>query len=342
MFTNKVKIGLCVILFLLQSICWGKEISKTGTVAAKFLSFGIGPRAIAMGGSFSSIANDATAMYWNPSGIALITKNQVTFNQTNWIADINLNYIGLVIPFESFGTFGVNVTALTMDDMEVTTEMHPDGTDLYFSAGSYAFGISYARKLTTNFMIGFNLKYIREDISNSRAEGIAVDLGTLFLTPFYGVRFSSRISNFGTKMKISGDDLLVPYDPDKNRAGDNNQISSHIATDAFEIPLHLQIGLSRDFEILEGQAFTLAVDAVFPNDNTQYLNLGSELALMNNRFFLRGGYKTLFMQDAEEGLTLGTGFTFKNLNFLGVSLDYAFQKFKHLGDIHNFGLILEF
>ncbi len=50
------------------SISFG--VDKTGTTAAKFLSIDIGARAVGMGGAFTSIANDATAMYWNPAGLS--------------------------------------------------------------------------------------------------------------------------------------------------------------------------------------------------------------------------------------------------------------------------------
>ena len=44
-------------------------VDKTGTTAAKFLHMNVGSRAVGMGGAFTSIANDATAMYWNPAGL---------------------------------------------------------------------------------------------------------------------------------------------------------------------------------------------------------------------------------------------------------------------------------
>ena len=55
------------------------QVSKTGTTAAKFLSIGIGPRANAMGGAFTSIANDASALYWNPAGVAELEKYEAMF-----------------------------------------------------------------------------------------------------------------------------------------------------------------------------------------------------------------------------------------------------------------------
>ena len=88
--------------------------------------------------------------------------------------------------------------------MDVTTEYYPEGTGEKFSASSYAFAISYARNITEDFFVGANIKYIREEIFNSSADGIAFDVGTIFNTPFYGIKFSSIITNFGPKLQITG------------------------------------------------------------------------------------------------------------------------------------------
>lgn len=340
---NKKIIYVLVLTFLIQyPILAQGGVSKTGTTAAKFLSIGIGPRANGMGGAFSAISNDATAMYWNPAGIAYLNKFQSVFTYTKMFADINVNYFGIVIPTGEMGNIGVNVTALNVGDMNVTTEDYPEGTGETFNSGSYAFGLSYARFITDNFVVGANIKYIRETIFNSSADGLAIDIGTVFNTPFYGIRFASSITNFGTKMNITGDDLLVRYDQDETTSGNNETVDAKIVTENFELPLRLQIGIARDFEFAEGQMFTLAVDANYPNDNNQWVNVGGELSLFNNLVFLRGGYKTLFLEDAQEGLTLGVGLRYDQSNFLGIQIDYAYQEHKYLDNLHSFGLSLTF
>ena len=71
---------------------FAQKVTKTGTTAAKFLSIGIGPRAISMGSAFSSVANDASAIYWNPAGIAYSDQFQGFFSNTSLFAGISLNY----------------------------------------------------------------------------------------------------------------------------------------------------------------------------------------------------------------------------------------------------------
>lgn len=340
---RKIKIiSLAIIMLLGLTVNAQEGVSKTGTTAAKFLSIGIGAKANAMGGAYSSVADDATALYWNPSGIASINEYQTYFSHTALFADINLNFFGLVIPAGVLGNIGFSVTALDYGEMEVTTEFNPDGTGETFTAGSYAFGISLARYITDDFSLGVTAKYIREDIFNSSASGFAFDIGTIFKTPFYGVKLASSITNYGTKMQMDGQDLLIQYDSDPQSTGNNESLDAYLGTDDFDLPLRLQIGISRDFEFLEDQRLTISVDATHPNDNDQWMNVGGELALFNETIFLRGGYKTLFLDDSQEGLALGFGLNYSGLEFFRIAIDYSYQQSEYLDDVHTFGVLLGF
>jgi hypothetical protein len=341
-YTNKIIRVLLIALAFLYSASYSQEVTKTGTTASKFLSVGIGPRANSLAGAFTSIADDASAMYWNPAGIAQLKRYEGIFTYTKLFADINLNYFGLVIPLGDIGSFGLNVTALNYGEMEITTEQNPEGLGTTFTAGSYAFGLAYARYITEEFMVGINAKYIRDDIFNSSASGFAFDIGTIFDTPFWEIRFSSSITNYGTRMQMSGDDLLIQHDSDPTRAGNNDKLDAFYSTDKFELPLRLQTGLSRAFSFLEGQRLILAIDVLFPNDNAQYANVGGELSFLDNLIALRAGYRALFLTDDQEGLTLGAGLNYDGVDYFGISVDYAYQQYQFLGDTHSFGVILRF
>lgn len=339
---KKFLLAIAILFTLLQGIGFS-QVTKTGTTAAKFLSIGIGPRANAMGGAFTSVANDASALYWNPAGMAELTKYEAMFTYTSLFEnlDINLNYIALVIPTEDWGNFGLSVTALDYGDMEVTTEFFPEGTGEKFSVSSYAFGLSYARNITEGFAAGITIKYITEGIFNSSANGFAFDVGTVFKTPFFGIKFASIITNFGSKMQMTGEDLLIRHDADPTRKGNNETVDAYYKTDHFELPLKLQIGLSKDFQFLNGQRLTIAVDATHPNDNSEYVNIGGELSFLDNLISLRGGYKGLFLEDNQEGLTLGVGLNYV-LGVFAVGVDYSYQEFEFLSYIHSFSVSFKF
>ncbi|HSR17852.1 MAG TPA: hypothetical protein VLM39_07140, partial [Ignavibacteriaceae bacterium] len=75
--------SLILTLVIFISAVIPQNVSKKGTTAAAFLEIPAGASAIGMGGAFVSLANDATALYWNPSGISLAQKYEavVSHNQ---------------------------------------------------------------------------------------------------------------------------------------------------------------------------------------------------------------------------------------------------------------------
>ncbi len=338
---NVIMIILITLLLLFTFVSGGETVTKTGTTSAKFLSIGVGSRANGLGNAFVAIANDATAMYWNPAGISQINQMQLVANYTEWIADMSFSYVGMVFPMAEFGTFGVNTTYMNMGEMEVTTEAHPEGTGEMFSAGSYALGLSYAKNLTDRFSLGANVKYINESISNCTSNGVALDIGTLFITPFRDIRFGVSISNFGTKMNMTGDDLLVQKDIDEQHHGNNESVNAYLATEEFALPLLLRVGLSGDITPSPMVKATWAVDASHPNDNAEYVNFGLELSLFNDLINLRGGLNKLFIEDKEETLSLGGGLNL-NVSNMMINLDYAYQSYERFDLTHKYTLSLSF
>ena len=81
-----------------------------------------------MGGAFTATANDISAIYWNPAGLASNLSGEAFFNHTDWFLDIAMEFAGVAVHVPGIGTIGGFVTALTMDDMLVRTEDQPEGT----------------------------------------------------------------------------------------------------------------------------------------------------------------------------------------------------------------------
>lgn len=323
------------------SMAAGQSLTKTGTTAAKFLSIPVGARALGMGGAFVAVADDPSAMYWNPAGIARLNRPEALLAHSDWIADINFNYAGVVVPVEAVGTFGINFTSLTMAEMERTTEEQPDGTGEFFGAGSFAVGVAYSRNLTEWFSIGFNAKYISEHIWNSTASGIAIDVGTLFITPFPGLKFGAGISNFGGKLQMMGEDLLVQKDISPNH-GNNPNINANLTTDRFDLPLNLRIGIAYQPVADEWQSLTLVADAAHPNDNLESINVGAEYLFLQRMLAVRGGYKGYGLRGSEEEFTLGGGLVYGVTDEVRIKIDYAYERFGRLREVHKFSLGFQF
>ncbi|NOY79217.1 MAG: UPF0164 family protein [Calditrichaeota bacterium] len=331
-----------LLLSFLVSVSWGQNVTKVGTTAAPFLNIGVGSRAIAMGGAFVAIANDASGLYWNPGGIAVIKNNQAIFNHSQWLAGINFDFAGVVLNLGEMGNVGASATVLSMGDMERTTELQPEGTGETFSAGSYAIGITYSKMLTDRFSIGFTGKYIREHIMNSAANGVAIDIGTLYRTQWRNLMIGMNISNFGTKMHMTGQDLLVQHDIDPTRYGNNPNLNADLQTDSYDLPLMFRVGISYDaLQDFRNHSLVLALDALHPSDNVESMNMGAEY-LFHNMIALRAGYKELFSRDSEQGLTFGAGFQRRIVGTLNLQVDYAYQSFGRLTRVNKFSILLSF
>lgn len=317
-----------------------RTVTKTGTTAADFLGIPVGARATAMGGAVSATIDDATAIYWNPAGLADLAGGTFTAEHAAWLVDVDFNFMSVALPTD-VGTFALGVTAMRTPEMDVTTEEAQNGTGETFDASSYAFALSYGRALTDRFRIGANAKLIREAISNSSATGVALDIGTMFTTPFRGIRLGASISNFGTKMSMTGDDLLIPVDIAPGSQGNNESTRGLITTDAFDLPLTMRIGLAGEVYRGANSRLTFAVDALNPNNNAQYVNVGAEAAFLGELLMLRAGYNELFLDSSLRSFTAGGGlrYGFGNLN---VAFDYAYEAHEYFDGVNRFTFSLAF
>jgi len=116
-------------------------------------------------------------------------------------ADINVDFFGVVLPFGSYGNVGISVTAMNVGDMaRKPPNFYPEGTGEMFSANSYAFTLTYARYITSDFAVGANVKYVRENIITLTQRGW-LRYGTVFKTPFYGVRFARALQTMVRKCR---------------------------------------------------------------------------------------------------------------------------------------------
>ncbi len=338
---RRVSAAALAALALLLALAFGPAAlaqTKTGTAAAEFLNIPVGARATAMGGAFGATANDGTALYWNPAGLTRVEGRRFTAEHASWLVGIDFNFATFTLP-TSFGTIGLGVTSMTTPEMEVTTLEQQMGTGETFTTGSYAVSLAYARDLTDRFTMGGTVKYINERIDAASANGFALDIGTMFVTPFRGLRLGASIVNFGTKMQIDGP--LVRIDIDGSQAGNNESVTANIATDEFDMPLMMRVGLATEVYQQAGTRVTLAVDALSPSASGQHLNLGGEVGLLNDLLMLRGGYQELFLDGSPRSFTLGGGLHYR-FGTLDVAADYAYEAFEYFDGVNRFTVALQF
>ena len=332
------KIILVLGIFIIGTI-YGQD--KVGTTAAPFLGIGAGPTALGMGGAFVAVANDASALYWNPSGISRTGQNEFLFEHTNYLIGTSYNYFGGVIALDDENAIGLSIIYLDYGSEDVTTIDLPDGTGETWSAKDLAIGLSYSRNLTDRFSIGGTAKMVLQQIWHESATGWALDAGLLYITPFNDLKIGMNISNFGTDMQMTGEDLYITHDPNGSVAGNNSKIPAEYYTDTYPLPLLFRIGLSMDVIKSEDNVVTLAVDALHPNDNAQSVNIGGQYA-WNKMIYARVGFKSMGIPDSEEGLTFGFGLAYEIIANLTFRLDYAYENYGILNDIQKFAVSVNF
>jgi len=315
--------------------------TKVGTTAAQFLGISVGPKATAMGDAFVASSADVSTIYWNPGAFAATGRSEMMFSNTNWIADTKFRWFGFMLNLDGTNAIAVSVTNLDYGEDEVNTVLLPDGTGERWAAQDVALAVSYSRRLTDRFSMGGSVKYISQTIWNESASTIAFDLGLLFVTGFHDMRLGMSFSNFGGDMTLDGRDLLQRVDIDPANSGSNKTLVGKLKTDPWPIPLFFRVGAAMDLIKNDQMIITVAADAVRPNDNVEYVNVGGQVG-WNNLVFLRGGYRSLFKTDAEEGLTLGAGVRYSFEGLATLEVNYAYSQFGLFGNLNTMGLAVSF
>ena len=217
-------------------------LADEGSHAAEFLSHGVGARALGMGSSFVSIADDATAAYWNPAGLVQIQRRAFAamYSDSFGAAQggflgkglVEYNFFSYVQQIEGIGNVGISWIRLGVDDIPHTTfvdvngngrlgdfldkdgdgikdpgELYIDRPEVagYFSNVDNALLISYARRVHPNFSIGGNLKLLRQLLFENSGNGFGLDIG-LMVKPLDGLHIGAMLADAtGTQIRWNTD-----------------------------------------------------------------------------------------------------------------------------------------
>lgn len=323
-----------LLLLLFSTNILFAEFDKVATTAAPFLKLEAGGRAAAMGGGFVALANDATSLYWNPAGMLGVDGFALSASHNDWLLDISHDYMSLVLPIRPSEKIGLSITALTMGERPVRTLEAPDGNGLSYNVMDLAVSAGYARQVTDRLSIGVVGKYIQLMAYNETASTLAMDVGSILRTDFYGLKLGMTLSNFGGDFQFSGRDLIVKADIDGDIDG-NYSSDVDLRTEPWPLPLMIRIGIALDLmgsgdALLPSQnsRLTLAVDADHPNDGPEHVNLGLEYAVKEMVYF-RGGYRHNYDQ---EMFTMGMGVRLDLQQHGVIKLDYAVKPMEVFGN----------
>lgn len=342
------------ILALLSILAFNKlqaqKPYRVGTTVANFLEIGYGSMAGAMGDAHAAVDNgDISSTYWNPASLGYRDKNEAFVLVQPWVADMNTSSAAISYVEPSLGTFAGSVIIMNYGTEDVTTIANPNGTGEKYDGMDFCLSLSYGRKLVDWFSFGFSAKYISTQIWHETASAVAMDLGAIVNTKFFawtdkpgdGLNIGMSISNYGTRLTYDGIDLKQSVDiaPDEN--GNYANVPARYELDDGELPLIFRLGVSIYPYKSEMHSLQLAIDALHPNNNSESINIGCQYIFnmpSYGQLFIRGGYKGLFMDQSDYGLSLGFGVLLKMFGNQSVKFDYAYRDHNILGNINSFSV----
>jgi hypothetical protein len=310
--------------------------SKTGTTLGQFLLIEPSARIAALGNAGGAFEAGLEGAYYNPAAAGRIDRRALEFAHIDWFAGIRYDYVAAALPLGGWGTGFATVTSLNSGDIDVRTVTQPLGTGERFTVSDLAIGFGFARAVTERFSAGVQFKYLQETVWHSTASTMTFDVGTVYRISPGGLHIGSSLSNFGTSAGYSGRDLRITYDGDPTRNGDNGSLPGQRFVQDYPVPIMFRVGVGYPWRPSPEWTVWTVAEAIHPNDNSESVSGGVE-ATFHDLVAVRAGYQSLFKQDSEEGLTLGTGLKGRLQSF-DYRIDYAWADHGRLGGVHRFAL----
>lgn len=200
-----------------------KDVFAQGESAVPFLLIAPDARADGMGEAGAALADDASAIQWNPGGLAFQKGQEVSITHSNWLpgfgmSDLFYEFLAYRYHIEDWGgTIAANITYLNLGEfVETRDDPTPIST---FKAYEFAVTAGYATKLRENLGLGFNLRFIRSvlapfNVQEQGREGVAstvsFDIGALWKLSgidFFGMAYREPPLNIGLNLSNIGPKL---------------------------------------------------------------------------------------------------------------------------------------
>ena len=323
-------------------VCLSSVNAQTvwGKYAGEFMALGVGARPLGMGGAFTGIANDATAGYYNPAGLANVNYPEIALMHSEQFGNlVNYDYGAVAIPFQNDMSFGLSVMRLAVDGIPDTRNALIDGqtgepiqdiNNTYarldysriteFSNQDWAIYGTFAKRQWKDFYWGVNIKVVLRDIAEYNATGIGFDFGAFWL-PMENLTVGANLQDATT--------TFVAWS-----TGTNELISPT-----------LKLGSAYRFTGILGGYIMPALDVDTRFENRRYasefnigpvsfdIHAGLEWNIQDI-VYVRAGYSDV------KQYTIGAGVKLPKLN-----IDYSFARFSaseldRLPDSHRISLIL--
>ncbi len=329
------------VLLLLAAAAHAK-VFDDARVAVPFLKIGQGARAAGMGEAFTAVADDATAVFWNPAGLAQLNRLHFQFTHNQWIDDFRQESFAVAAPWG--GTWAL---AYSMLDLGTFTEMDATNaaTGRSYAVSDQVLQAGFGRSFSSDtIMTGAAVKLVKEDLDGGlHGQAASFAAGVLAVPLFQDPRltFAAVVENAGGQ--LSGFRL-----PLTGRLGVAWRKLGVFAG----APADTETGLERearrtsrypwDVESAVTDSLTAASDVVLPLRGRSEWHVGLEYWL--SVFAVRAGYRFRFPRNdlgGPSGVTLGAGVRGRGFQF-DYGFDASFAPYGELGNASRFSLIVSF
>jgi len=300
---------LCVIftIFILFTNLFASDYS--GGQAGAFLRIPVGVRAVGLGNSFTAVADDISALYWNPGGLFQLKSVTVGGMYSLMSQDRIHNYISLIIPVKSVGTFALSGIQFGISDIDGWDE-YGNFTEKYDDSES-AISLGFGKCIGEWFGLGFVIKYLSHSLYHEKATGFGYDAGIL------------------TNISLNSDILKsVHLGFMAQDIGSSIEWDTELSTKE-KIPFTMRIGCALDFKIKD-EPLLITFDVSQTTNEEMLFHAGIETWLFN-LLALRCGLN-------DEDVNFGASFRIK-----GFQIDYAYCPDILVSDATNrFGVQISF
>jgi hypothetical protein len=335
-----------------------------GTTSAEFLEFGASARGMALGGAFSTIVDDVSALHYNPANLVFMPGVQAALTVMPYFADTDYYWAGLAFPFSDndFG-FGVFLGRFGFGDQPIYTEADEDGlSGETYGVNEVVAGLSFAHAFIDRFSAGATVKFISDDLAGgalagAKASTAALDFGVNFHSELWNnpIALSFVVQNLGGNLSHSGESLRFR---DFNGSGADVSIPdqrvdppfAEYDTDSFPLPRLFRVGLNYDLLHGETTRFSLLGEFVESNNQGAQFGFGGEFGWESLDSpigaWLRGSYTT--QPDNEDlggfeasdrgldGMAFGGGLFYRIADQYRLQFDYAYKHYGALGSVDAF------
>lgn len=289
-----------------------------GTTTAEFLLLGAGARGAALGNGFAALANDVTALYYNPGGLALMSRPQAMVSSYSYVADTKYTWLGLALPMSGGSrALGVQMGNFGFSNQPVYTLDNPDGDGTTYSVSETFIGATLSQNFSDRFSAGLSLKFVTDQLGQTSASGVALDFGTNFhaMIGDRPIRAAFVIQNLGSNLEASGAALqtLVNREPPLGTVQiPQDGQPARLRSSPWTLPVLFRVGIAYDLYAAGSNRLSLLGEFNQPVNTKPGGGMGLEYALTNlgnSGFSLaaRGSYTLIPDNSIDPGA--GAGFT---------------------------------